>query len=321
MLQRILLVCITFSVPFLVSAQLDLLGISNPEIGITLSPSYPSPGEVVTASLDDYAGGVFGAQINWSYNGEPILDATNERQIQFIASSAGVESIIEAELILAQGGSQIIRESIRPVFMDIIIEPQTRVPDWYLGRALPSLGAQVNATVLLNDGSFINPQNVVYTWRLNKNVLEGGPVRGGNQMAFSTPRGRSMVLSVTAADTAGEVIASRLILVNAVTPELAFYEKHTLYGQRQLPIDGQTSVIGNVLTLKAEPFFLDTRVYNNPDVSEWEINRQSTDNGIQNPYEITLQRGATSGQTLVNFHVRSLQEVLQGAEEAIVVNF
>ena len=301
--------------------QLDLLGISNPEIGITLSPSYPSPGEVVTASLDDYAGGVFGAQINWSYNGEPILDATNERQIQFIASSAGVESIIEAELILAQGGSQIIRESIRPVFMDIIIEPQTRVPDWYLGRALPSLGAQVNATVLLNDGSFINPQNVVYTWRLNKNVLEGGPVRGGNQMAFSTPRGRSMVLSVTAADTAGEVIASRLILVNAVTPELAFYEKHTLYGQRQLPIDGQTSVIGNVLTLKAEPFFLDTRVYNNPDVSEWEINRQSTDNGIQNPYEITLQRGATSGQTLVNFHVRSLQEVLQGAEEAIVVNF
>ena len=86
-------------------------------------------------------------------------------------------------------------------------------------------------------------------------------------------------------------------------------------------MDSNTPTIGNTMTIQAEPFFLDTRVYNDPDVAEWEINSLKTDNGARNPYEITLQRAVTAGQTNVNFHVRSLQEVLQGSEDSITINF
>jgi len=320
---RVLLAVLAIFLPLTVAtAQFDATQFGGtPELAISLSPSNPSPGDLVTASIDDYAGGVYGSEITWRYNNEIVPGAINQRQIQFVAGVAGSNTVVEATLSLPIGGTRTLQETVTPVYMDIIIEPQTRVPDWYAGRALPSLGSQINATVLLNDGSFIDPQSVVYTWRVNNKVIEGGPMRGGNQVAFPTPRGGSVVVSVTATRPTGETIASRAITVGIVLPELSFYEKHALYGMKSSPITASTPLIGSILTLQAEPFFLDTRVYNNPDIAEWEINSVTTDNGSNNPYEITLRSSGGNSSTNVNFHVRSLQQILQGSEESIAINF
>jgi hypothetical protein len=320
---RVLLVALAIFLPSAVAtAQFDAAQFGGtPQTAIILSPSNPSPGDLVTASLNDYSGGVYGSEITWRYDGEVVPNAANQRQIQFVAGDAGSNVMVEATLSLPVGGTQTLQKVVRPVYMDIIIEPQTRVPDWYAGRALPSFGSQINTTVLLNDGSFIEPQTVVYTWRVNNKVIMGGPMRGGNQVAFPTPRGGAVVVSVTATTPAGDTIASRSVRVGIVSPELGFYEKHTLYGMQSSPITSNTPLVGSILTLQAEPFFLDSRVYNNPDIAEWEINRIATDNGSNNPYEITLRSSGGNGSTNVNFHVRSLQQVLQGSEESITINF
>ena len=160
---RVLLVALMILSPSaVVTAQFDAAQFGEtPQVSITLNPSNPNPGDLVTASIDDYAGGVYGSEITWRYNGEVVPSAVNQRQIQFVAGAAGTDTAVEATLSLPIGGTQTLQEIVSPVYMDIIIEPQTRVPDWYAGRALPSLGSQINATVLLNDGSFIDPQNVV----------------------------------------------------------------------------------------------------------------------------------------------------------------
>jgi hypothetical protein len=320
---RVLLVALVILFPSAVAtAQFDAAQFSEtPQIAITLNPSNPSPGDLVTASLDDYAGGVYGSEITWRYDGEVVPGAVNQRQIQFVAGDAGTDTTVEATLALPIGGTQTLQAIVSPVYMDIIIEPQTRVPDWYAGRALPSLGSQINATVLLNDGSFIDPQSVVYTWRVNNKVIEGGPIRAGNKVAFPTPRGGGVTVSVTATKSTGETIASRAVSVGIVLPELSFYEKHTLYGMKSSPVTATTPLVGSILTLQAEPFFLDSRVYNNPDVAQWEINSVRTDNGSNNPYEITLRSTGQNGRMNVNFHVRSLQEILQGSEASVAINF
>lgn len=317
----IVLLFVAMCLPGISLAQFGLETFDTPELAITLNPAHPSPGDIVTASLDDYAGGVFGAQINWTYNGVSVPNSNNQRSVQFIAGEAGTRSVLTADLTLTQGTSQSLTRTITPVYMDIVIEPQTRIPDWYQGRSLPSLGSQINATVLLNDGSIIDPQNVVYTWRMNQRVLEGGPIRGGNRVSFITPRGNELVLSVTANDTRGNTIAKRTIAVKSVLPELSFHEKHTLYGVQSVPIQPSMQVLGSLLTVQAEPFFLDTRVYNNPDVAEWEVNSIRTGNGSQNPYEITLQGSNQQSNTRINFHVRSLEQILQGAEESTNIVF
>lgn len=313
------LLAIIFALPLLVSAQ----GFESvtPQNNLVLDPAYPQPGELVTIRLEDYAGGTYGSQITWRYNGETIDNSINQRSVEITAGNLGERGVVEAVLLLPNGTTQTLTSVITPVYLDIVIEPQTRVPDWYQGRAMPSIGSQINVTAIVNDGSIVDPAGLVYSWQVNRKVLDAGPVRGRNKMSFTTPRGNNFILSLTVSRTSGEVLGSRAIQVESPMPQLAFYEQHSLYGSKQFPINSTAVLIGNAITVQAEPFFLDTRVYNNPDVAIWEINGLETNNGTRNPYEITLQRAAATGRTNVGFHVRSLQEVLQGAESTISVNF
>jgi len=288
---------------------------------LVIEPAYPAPGDIVEVQLNDYAGGLFGSRITWYYNGEVVADSTNQRTVEVVAGNLGQAGTVEAVLTPANGAPQTLRTSFTPSVLDVIIEPQTRVPDWYHGRALPSLGSQVNATALAFDGSGVAPESLVYTWQVNGQVLDGGPVRGKYKASFETPRGNSVLLSVTASRPNGEIIASKVKAVATTMPELRFYEQHSLFGSQVFPLRSSAPLVGNTMSVLAEPFYLDTRVYNNPDVSVWDINGIETDNGTRNPYEITLQRSAAAGQVELNFHVRSLQEVLQGVEDSVRINF
>jgi len=315
----LLLVTIATTLPFTVLGQ--GIGDLGAQSTLDISPTFPQPGEIVTVKINDYASGMSGSQITWTYNGESVPDTDNNRSIEVIAGELGGTDVIEARMIPTFGEPQLLRTELKPVYLDIVIEPQTRVPDWYRGRAMPSIGSQINATVIVNNGSVVDPAGLIYTWQVDRDLLDAGPVRGRNQMSFATPRGSSFILSVSVSRSTGGTLARRAIRVESVSPFLSFYEQHPLYGSSLFPTNTNTSIIGNTLAVRAEPFFLDTRVYNDPDIAEWEINGRKTDNGARNPYEITLQRGATTGQTSANFHVRSLQSVLQGAEQRINLTF
>ncbi len=320
--------CLLFLLTILPAVSLAQVGnfqsltSNNREASITLSPSFPGPGEPFTASIDDYSGSLFGSEITWTYAGEVVEVFSNQRTAELVAGAAGSNATIVATLQTPQGTTQTITRTINPIYIDIIIEPQTRVPDWYEGRALPSYTSQVNATALLHNGTnFLNSNQLVYTWTVDQQTLENGAIRGGNKMSFETPRGSAPVLIVNVADLQGNTLARRAVRMTSVQPELAFYEKHSLYGIKNRPLQSNTSLVGNVLTLQAEPFNLDTRVFNRPDIAQWEINKIETDNGVLNPYEITLSRAGIGGRTVLNFHVRSLSEILQGVEDSVVVNF
>jgi hypothetical protein len=71
----------------------------------------------------------------------------------------------------------------------------------------------------------------------------------------------------------------------------------------------------------AEPYYLDIRTYNDPDINEWEIDRVAQQKSNANPYVITIQKVEEGGQSDVSFHVRSTTELLQGVEDRFKVNF
>ena len=215
---------------------------------------------------------------------------------------------------------RIVRATIKPVYLDVIFEPQTRVPDFYQGRSLPSIGSLVNATALLNVGSTNNSQ-FVYTWQINRQVIEGGPIRERNQVSFEMPMGNSAILSLRVTDLNGNVLANRAILLPSVEPRISFYEVSPLFGINQKPFDTNLPLIGNSVTVQAEPYYLDSRVYNDPDIKEWKINNTPSNYTGGNPYQVTLQRAGESGVSRLNFHVRDTTQVLQGAEANIQINF
>jgi hypothetical protein len=94
-----------------------------------------------------------------------------------------------------------------------------------------------------------------------------------------------------------------------------------LYGVSNITADKSLSISGNTVTITAEPYNLDSRVYNSPDLVEWKLNRRDVQNAQSYPYRITLQRSQSGGVSELNFHVRNLEQVLQGAEGDLNINF
>ena len=208
------------------------------------------------------------------------------------------------------GRSEVASRTIRPIYLDIIVEPQTHVPDFYSGRALPSIGSIVNLTALLNDGSMVNSE-LIYTWRVNDQVIDAGPVRGRNKVSFTTPQGSSIILSLQVTRLDGTVLARRSLVIPSVSPEVVFYEMNTLYGLSSQAVRSNFNMSGNSATLMAEPYYLDSRVYNQPSLAEWKIDNYPAGSSGNNPYAITLERTGNPGIADLVFWLRNVPALLQ----------
>jgi hypothetical protein len=266
-------------------------------------------------SLDDYSSDVSGASIRWRVGGVERPELANIRSIEVTTGEPDIAIKVEALLTLPSGESVLAATTITPRYFDLLIEPQTRVPFHYTGRALPSTGSTVNATALLS-GKAAN-KNLLYTWRLNNVVLMGGPLMGQQQISFTMPQG-SGVLEVTVEDPTTGILASRSIELLNANPFLHFYPISTLYGMSSRPITEVYTLIGASATVLAEPYYLDLRTYNNPDLAEWTLEGGYTGTRGTNPYELTLVRGF-GGKGGVGFHVRNLTDVLKGAQSGFTV--
>ena len=301
------------------SAQLDMQELVSPQLLLETEPEYPRPGEEETSTINDYRGGTYGSNVTWLYDGQVVDSAENRRSVTIVAGALNTPTKVEAVLSKPSGGREVLSTTIRPVYLDIVIEAQTRVPDFYLGRSLPSIGSMVNATALVNDGRMRT--DLVYTWSLDRQVLEGGPIRGRDQVSFAMPMGDNAILSVQATEPSGRVLARRAIFVPSVQPSVSFHEVSTLFGVKQSPIDSELILVGNTATVQAEPYHLDTRVYNNPAVAQWKIDNSSQQNTGGSPYQITFQQTGLTGSVKLGFQVRDTTQVLQGATDSIRVRF
>lgn len=300
-------------------AQLDSSFLNESGSFLELQPEYPNPGDTVTVSLNDYQSNSYGATVTWYIDGTLRPELNNQRSVSLIASEVGQNTTIRAVLTEPSGQTEVASHTITPVYLDIIVEPQTHVPDFYAGRALPSLGSVVNLTALLNNGTMMG-SDYVYTWRINDQVLDGGPVRGRNKISFATPQGSNLILSLQVTRLDGTIIAKRSLTVPSVSPEIVFYEVNSLYGLAQHSLGKDFFLTGNSATLRAEPYYLDSQVYNQPSLLEWTINNRTSDPSGNNPYEITLERTGYGGTADLGFHVRSTTQLLQGAKGNIKIS-
>lgn len=312
-MRRVLLfICLAvFLAPFGTSAQVttSLLG-SGPSL--ELSPQYPEPNQVVTVRLNDYASNAGGGTIRWFVDNEELPEYTNQRQITVVAGPEGKNQRVRARVSPQDGLPLDIDRTITPHYLDLVIEPQTRVPAHYTGRALPSIGSQVNATAILS--ADVPPSQLIYNWRLNDTVLYSGPVLGQNRAVFTMPQG-SAVVSVSVSD--GErILASRSIELLNTEPLLRFYAINPLYGVSRLPLNERFILLGGSATVRAEPYYLDLSTYNTPDLLEWTVDGGVGGTRGNNPYDLTVTR---TGVGNVGFHVRNLTQVLQGTRGGFAV--
>lgn len=293
---------------------------TGPSLNIDLKTSYFKPFTKNTASLNDYSLGEQVNNIYWKVDGKTVSESTNKRSIDFTTKDVGNPTTVEVFVETGTKKTLSVKRIIEPVYLDIIVEPQTRTPAFYKGRALPTIDSSINLTALIN-GTAVTAGNYIYNWSLNDRNIEAGAVRGNYKTSAKVPINGYTVVTLSVSNLKGEQIARRNIEFAPIDPKVLFYEVNTLTGIKTVPIDKKLNLIGNSTSVRAEPYYLDLNTYNRPDLLEWKIAGVRSPNSGGNPYEVTLANQGGSGLTKVNFHVRNLTDILQGVEANFTVNY
>jgi len=316
----ILLFCLILSNPLPVLAQINDSGFVQ-NATIVLKPAYPEPQSTFSASLDDYSISGQKTSVSWKINGKTIVSNNNLRTITLESGAAGEQITIEAIIGLNGQQSLNLSKTITPFYLDIIVEPQTRTPAFYLGRGLPSIGSQVNLRAIMS-GTNLSPKDLIYSWQINDKFVEGGPIRGRSNTSITVPRGNFFLVNLRVTNLTGGELIKKTLQLPSVNPELYFYEKSSLYGINSKVLTS-LYLTGNSATITGEPYHLALGTYNQPSLLEWTVDNKKSDPSTNNPYEITLARptSESSGRSQINLHVRNLTQLIQGVRGNLQVNF
>jgi len=291
----------------------------NDNLRIDLNTDNLEPGTKVTASLNSYSLSETISSINWLLDGTTLTESKNLREIDLTLKDLGKDSIIDVYVETTIGKTYHIQKVITPVYLDIIIEPQTRTPAFYKGRALPSVESTINLTAVIN-GNITNAGNYIYNWSLNNARLNGGAIIGNYKASTEVPLSSFNVLSLSVTDKNNKVIAKKSINIPTIEPLLLFYTEDTLYGLNHTPL--KTLIFNeNNIKVKAEPYYLDLKTYNQPQVIEWKTSGVRIPSENSNPYEINLSKSEYEGSgKIINFRVRNNSKFLQGADASFKIN-
>lgn len=317
----LILVLIVSTTPALAQVGGSIGDITGENVSIILDPQYPNPGDRVTATIDDYALNSFGSTITWYFDGLSAPGVANTRIVTFTAPAIGKSMDVVVRLTAQNGQALEAKRTITPLYLDLIIEPQTYTPLFYQGRALPTKGSIVFINALLqNSQGPIDPSKYSYNWSLNGKPINGGAKMGANWAQITVPYGQSSTISITIQDKGGAIIARKLVAMPSVPIELHFYEISTLLGQSTRAITSDLILTGQSTTIKSAPYYLDTRAINGNLVTQWDINNQPIATENADPFQISLSRGV-GGNARVGFKVTNLSELLQNADATFTVRF
>lgn len=317
----ILLIAVILTPIFTTSAQVggSISDITGENASIVLNPQFPNPGDRVEATIDDYSVTNNGAQITWYFDGLSAPAVDNDRKITFTAPPIGKSMNILARLDYGGGRMLEAKKTIKPLYLDVIIEPQTYTPLFYEGHTLPVHGSRVNILALVQDSNGpVNPSDYSYNWSLNNKSVYGGPRFGGEWAEITIPHGRSSLITVTVNNRNGETVARKVVAIPSVSIELHFYEVSTLLGISKKSITNNLILSGNSASVRAVPYYVDLNVSDISLFAQWSINNRPVQTDDADPFEINLTRGNT-GTANVSFKLINRDQLLQSDEESFQI--
>jgi hypothetical protein len=288
---------------------------------LELSPRYPEPGEQVRITLNDYTLNTNGATTAWFIDGIEHTGAANERSIVITVGKLGSTTEVMEITTLPSGVQIPTQVTIEPARIDMLIEADTIAPTFYKGRTVPAEGSVVRVTALPFTKETQSPDSYSYTWKVRNKVVSGGSRFGKNSISFTSDFGKNIPVSVEVYDDRGNIVAGESITVPLAEPELHFYEINPLRGISEHVIGDNYTFIGDEIHVRAEPYFIDRSLLaQNPHI-EWKINNRSVNNPSTDPQEITLRKQGDTGSFKLEFHIRNLQQLLQGIKDSITISF
>lgn len=272
------------------------------DLGLTMTPEYPAPGDTVHLSAASSQIDLERSDIIWYANGSVIAQGAAKRGIDLLAGALGSETDVVVVARAPDGTSVSGEAFIRPVEVDLLWESSSYVPSFYRGRALPSAGTTIRAWASVrienSSGSLVPERDIVYTWRRNGSIVQSVSGRGESSAMFPAPAlFGTDTLTVNAAAVDGAFEGSASARISSVEPSLLLYEDHPLFGVLYNDsLAPSTSRFDPEATFAAVPFFAQAGNPTDPQlIYAWSVNGKSVPTEAGNPNEITIGANGVSG--------------------------
>lgn len=324
--MRALLIVALFlmGTPLIAGAQ----GIVQQSFEFQITPKNPQPGEVVRVEAETYSFDVQRAAVVWKVNGTTVREGKGIREIQVEAGQFGSPITVSFSANL---NGQTISETtqILPAVVDLIVEPQTYVPEGYKGKALPVHESQLRIvaipTFIGSNGVRYSEGDIIFTWRDGVQVNQAASGLGKNVfLVDGPPRSREKEIRLDLETTDGAFVYSAFVTILPAQPEVVLYLINPLMGlELNRALSESIELPEEEITLSAEPYYFHGNTRGNADVRyEWRLNRSDIVSGNEDSGTLTLRRaGEGRGRANVVSEVSDPGEPLLGANTGISITF
>lgn len=223
------------------------------QISVTVTPQVPQPRERVTISVASYSSNFKSAVVTWRKDGSIVSSGIGKTSYSFLAPDSGDRTTISLTVEKEFGGTLQREFTFAPADVDILWEAQTYTPPFYKGKSLFTRQSSVIFVALPNfvdstTGNTIPASELVYTWKLNGNVIQDQS--GYGQSSFRVAGdvlSRPLTVIVTVTAIGSDLSAKQSLTVTPFDPEVLLYENNPLYG-----IMFEKALVGNFMINRDE---------------------------------------------------------------------
>lgn len=197
--------------------------------------------------------------------------------------------------------------------VDIVIEADTLAPSFYQGRHEPTAGSVMRAIAIV-DGA--QPETYTYRWDIDGRIYSDDAV-----VAFPAPFGSPFRIRVDVLDQNGSSVMFEERFVSLSESDVVFYTNNLLRGMSRNALEEQFILVGDEISIRAEPYFMSTDVFAGAYDLTWWVDGNEVAGTLGDSQTITLRRKEGGGTSRVEFALMNLRAFTQRVSDTFSVSF
>lgn len=319
------LAVVMFMLPLLAYAQLSPAALNTFFIEIT--PEYPEPNTTITARAVGNGLELARSTIAWTVNGDPVASGVGHTAITTSTGKIGSRTSVEALAVGPDRSSSRATAVVHPTEVDLVWSANSYTPPFFRGRALPSAGTTIAIEAITRfhreNGTPIDSDELVYTWKVNSRVLGNVSGRGKRTATIpAPPLFGTNIVSATIESLDGVYTGKASVRIPSSEPVLELYHDHPLFGVLYNTTIGTNSLFQDVeATFAVIPYYTDTAQSDRDLTYSWFVNGNAVPESTDDASRITIRTSGSAGIALIELALGHASNWLQNASRTWNITF
>ncbi len=313
------------------SSSSSLAQVGIPQVGdsiaLTVYPNQPGPNQRFEVQAESFSVNLDTIKITWVVNGKVVASGVGVKSITATTGALGTNTSVLMSAATPVGDiSKTI--SIQSASIHLSWEGITYVPSFYKGMPLPVSEGAVKITAfpdITKGGVKISDSTLVYTWKVNGNVISDASGYGKSSFTYVYPkisRPATIEVSATPSDQAIAAVASVTISPN--DPKIVIYEENPILGLLTNRAIGPSFLLTDEESrFVGVPYFFSAKKRSDPLMSyQWRVGGNAVLGSMDDPSAIVLRpEKGVSGNAEVSLEASQTNKILQGARTIFTIAF